>query len=310
MPQPKIPPVVTFSPTSYDALLRCSRKWRYYTVDKLESRFTAATLAYGRAVHKAIEYALGRIKTPPNAEDVADIFERHFRALDERGIIYRDGDELEDKKTIKKSKAKKPKPDKVIIVPGLVTQGRVLVGLWWETFGDEFARANITGIEKDLSFDIAPGLRVHARIDVAWELDDVFYLTNFKTAKAWGADRDALMGADPQLTIEAYLCWRVLGRIPDVITNDVLKKTKTPQVFRRPTTRSRADLELIEAQLIKGAKLARYYKEEAIDLPSYQTSCDYLCNYRPLCQGVEGAEEFYKTRGERVKETEDEIEMD
>jgi len=270
----EIPPLVTFSPTSYKTLLECPRKWHYYAVEQLSSKFTAATLAYGRAAHKAIEFTLARHKTPPTPLQVAHAFGREFKALHVAGIFYKEGDTY----------AK------------LLRHGRRLVRIWYEKSGPGFAAATIVAVEKDLWYDLDAGLRVHARIDLAWELDGVFYLTNFKTAASWGPTNDEHLGVDVQLSIEAYLCWKVLGRRPDIITKDVLKKTKVPEALRRPTERSEADLEAVEPLLHQAAELARFYKRCDIRIPHEVPDCSWRCDYLPLCRSFEGAAAMFKTR--------------
>ena len=281
------PVPVKLSPTSIVAALSCPRKYRYRYVDKLEPRRISSRFAFGKAVHRAIEVAYAYRNTPLEADDVASAFSQHFTALDAQGINYHKKETLE----------------------ALDAKGRALVALWWETFREDVLAAEVLAVEARLSHEVDVGLTVRGYPDIIEERDGRLYIGDHKTLAGWGPSYEVMAAHSVQLTLYGYLYHQQHGVYPDVYYWTVLKKTKVPETFRFYTTRTPAAVDAFGEYAVEVTAAIRFWAERGTYLRNLCRDCN-MCEFAALCQGVEGAEEFYKTRGERVKETEDEIETD
>jgi len=277
------PQHIKLSPSTIIAALSCPRKYKYRYVDELESSSVSARFAFGRAVHKGIEFAYGRRKTSPGVEDVARVFSMHFALLDEQGISYREKESYE----------------------ALDEKGRALVALWWETYGDEVRAVADEPliVEACLSHDVEVGLTLFGHPDVIEERDGLLYIGDHKTLAQWGPSWETMVAQSPQLTLYGYLCHKKLGRYPDVYYWTVLKKTKTPEAFRHFTTRTPEEVDAFEDQAREVAALIRHWEARGRYLRNAGLEC-HRCQYHPLCLDLEGAADSFRPRERRGDEPE------
>ncbi len=276
------PSFVKLSPTRIITALACPRKFRYRYVDGLEPRKLPSILAFGRAVHAAIAAAYAHQNVPLKAEEIARFFAIHFTAQDDQGISYKERESLED----------------------LLEKGKALVTLWWETYRDDVLAANVVSLESELSHDVDVGFAVHGHPDVIEERDGLWYVGEHKTCASWGESDEILVAKSVQLTMYAYLCQKVHGRLPDKFYVTVLKKTKEPRVFRYYTTRTATEVDAFEDYVRGIADLVRFYREKGIYPKNYSRDCSW-CGFNELCWGIEGAEgRFKKRESSRVPERE------
>ena len=293
--QYKGPAVVKLSHTTIETALSCPRKYRYRYVDQLEPVSTPAAFAFGRAVHAAIAAAYGRQKTPMTAEEVAGVFAQNFAAANRDGVSFKEGETFEDRVEKKKSR-KKNAPDVEVLVPGLLSQGRTLVSLWYQRHRDEVLAATVIGCEVFLRHDIDVGLVLQGFADIIEERDGKLYVGDHKTAAGWGPSDEIAAAQSPQLTAYAYLCWKKYNRLPDGLYLTVLKKTKVPDVFRYyAPARTLDDVRAFEDYVRKIAGLIRFYEREHFDVMNVSRECSW-CGFAPLCLGLDGAAAMFKTR--------------
>ena len=281
------PAPVKLSPSTIITALSCARKYKYRYIDDLESATTSARFAFGRAAHKAIEFAYGRRKTPPDADAVADVFTQHFAALDAQGIIYKEKENHED----------------------LDAKGRALVALWWETYGEDVCAVADEPliVEACLTHDVEVGLTLFGHPDVVEERDGLLYVGDHKTLAQWGPSWETMVAQSVQLTLYGYLVKQKLGRYPDVYYWTVLKKTKTPEAFRYFTQRTPADIDAFADTARAVAAQIRFWAERGEYLCNSSLEC-YRCQFSALCLGLEGADGFFKRRERRGDEPTDENE--
>ncbi|HUV85476.1 MAG TPA: hypothetical protein VMX79_00005, partial [bacterium] len=76
----------------------------------------------------------------------------------------------------------------------------------------------------------------------------------------------------------------------------VLKKTKEPDAFRYyAPARTLDDVRAFEDYVRKVAGLIRFYEREHFDVMNVGRECSW-CGFAPLCLGLDGAVEMFKTR--------------
>ena len=273
------PDYVKLSPTRIITALACPRKFRYRYVDGLEPRKLPSILAFGRAIHAAIAAAYAHQNAPLEAEEIARFFAVHFTAQDNEGISYKERESLED----------------------LLEKGKALVALWWETYRDDVLAAKVVSLESELSHDVDVGFAVHGHPDVIEERDGLLYVGEHKTCASWGESDEILVARSVQLTMYAYLCLKVRGRLPDKLYITVLKKTKEPRVFRYFTERTAAEVDAFEDYVRGIADLVRFYQANDTFPKNYSRDCSW-CGFAPLCFDIDGAREMFVSREERKEQ--------
>lgn len=270
------PEYVKLSPTRIITALACPRKFRLRYVDGLEPARMPSMLAFGRAIHAAIAAAYARQNAPMETAEVARAFAHHFEVLEEQGISYKKKETYE----------------------GLLEKGEALVTLWWETFRDDVLAVKVVSLESNIGYDVELGLAVHGYPDVIEERDGLLYVGEHKTVAGWGESDDILVAKSIQLTMYAYLCRKVHGRLPDKFYVTVLKKTKTPDVFRYFTERTAAEVDAFEDYVRGIADLIRFYQENDTFPKNYSRDCSW-CGFNALCWELDGAREMFMSREER-----------
>lgn len=274
---PAGPGVLKLSHTTIATALACPRKFRYRYVDQLEPVATPAAFAFGRAVHAAIAAAYARQNVPMTAEEVAEVFKRHFAALDEQGVSYKDKESSED----------------------LLTKGRALAALWYEKHRDDVLNAKVLACEAHLSYDVDLGLVLQGYADIIEERDGKLYVGDHKTVSSWGESDEVVAAKSVQLTAYAYLCWKKYDRLPDALYITVLKKTKTPDAFRYyAPARTLDEVRAFEDYLRRVAELIRFYERDGVDVMNVGRECAW-CTYAPLCWETENAVGMFKKRERR-----------
>jgi RecB family exonuclease len=270
------PGYVKLSPTRIVTALSCPRKYKLRYIDGLEPAKMPSMLAFGRAIHAAIAAAYARQNAPLDTTEVSERFAAHFKFLDEQGISYKEKESYED----------------------LEAKGRALAALWWETYRDDVLSAKVLSLESAIGHDVEVGLAIHGYPDVIEERDGLVYIGDHKTVAGWGESDEILMAKSVQLTMYAYLCRQVHGRLPDKLYITVLKKTKEPQVFRYFTERTAAEVDALEDYVRGIADLIRFHEENDKYPKNYSRECSW-CGFNALCWELEGAREMFVSREER-----------
>ncbi|MGD8718377.1 MAG: PD-(D/E)XK nuclease family protein [Candidatus Zixiibacteriota bacterium] len=267
------------SPSKIHTALSCPRKYKYRYVDGLTLKRMPSTLAFGRAIHAAIQAAYARQKAPMTVDEVAGSFALYFNHLDKQGIIYKEKESLED----------------------LVEKGKALAAEWWRLFRDDVLAVDILSVESELTVDIGFGLAFRGYPDVIEERDGLLYIGDHKTVASWGESDEILAARSIQLTAYAYLCEKKYGRLPDKLYFTVLKKTKKPQVFRYFTERTRADVDAFEDYVRDVARLINYCGDNGVYPDNITRDCTW-CEFTGLCWGTENARAAFITREERRRQ--------
>lgn len=297
------PDYLKLSPTQIKAALKCPALYHYRYVEKLESLKTPSVLAFGKAVHEAIAAAYARRNAPMTPEEVADVAEHCLRVADKNGISYKDGEALDTREETKTVRGK----ETVVVVAGLVEEARRLVSVWWLQCKDAVLAAGDPVCEVPLTYALDGETEFTCRVDVA-EHDPRGGLTlgDHKTASGWGPSDEQEAAQSIQMWLECWLWWKVKGVVPAGFYFTVLKKTKTPEVFRyyvKPPTAE--ELVAFEDQLRGYAAVARAHKALGRPVKYVQRDCGW-CSFSPLCWKLDGAEAMFTTREARRRQTEPE----
>lgn len=294
-------PYLKLSPTQIQSALTCPAEYWYRYVERLESRRTPSFLAFGKAIHAAIEFAYGRRQTAPTPEDVAAVAEHHLRVADANGVAYKGDEALDDHVVMKKKSRKKDAVEEPVEVPGLVTQARALVALWWLQDRERVAALDDAVTEVSLTYALDGDTEFTCRVDAAERKDGQLWLGDHKTVKGWGDANARAASLSIQMYLECWLWWKINGERVDGFFFNVLKKTKEPEFLRWSLPAPTVDeLVAFEDQLRAFAKIARHHKTLGRPVRAVQQKCGW-CSFAPLCWNLEGARDMFMDRDERRK---------
>lgn len=235
--------------------LACSFKYRLTYIDEVPKPFKPAALAFGSAIHSALEWIHKQIlqgKTMDEAKAI-DIFEADWYAMAIDEIRYKNGE-----------------TEKV-----LLEKGRNMIAVYLESRGDNSIRAVEMPFEVPLA-DVETGetlpIPLKGVIDLVEENDTI---VDFKTAARAMSDED--LANNLQLTVYSYAYTHLTKREP-ALRFDVLFKTKEAKIEHLPTIRTQNDhrkLFFIAKEVLKSISSGVYYPN-----PSWRCTD---CEYRSMC---------------------------
>ncbi len=192
---------------------RCPLKWQFEYLDKRSHERVGASLAFGSAVHAALEThfrALLAGCSTPSPDELLVAFQQAWQAEVARPVQYAQGETVQSLHEL---------------------AGRLLA-----TFAASphaIPDGEILGVEEELRRQVIPGLPdVLARIDLIVRTDDALVLRDFKTARSrWSAANQAESASQLLLYREvARPLAEEFGDLPIRLEFVVLTKTKRPAV--------------------------------------------------------------------------------
>lgn len=242
------------SVSQINSYLLCPLKYRYQYVDALPRPFKAAELAFGSAVHSAIEWwhkerQAGFIHEWQN---VAGIFAADMNAQAIDYLRFKNGDDL----------------------ASLTAKGKELVEVYITNFKGGAPKAVEQGFRVPL-VDLESGERLPLPLDGYFDLlEEGDTVVELKTAaKAYDA---ATVTQHLQLTAYAY-AFRWLRKREPQLRLDVLTKTKKPQLYSYEAVRDTNDMVRffhLAKRVIEGLRAGHFYPNAGFQC----ANCEYYDN--------------------------------
>ena len=235
--------------------LGCGLKYRFNYIDEIPKPFKPAALAFGSAIHKALEWihALKLQEKPVDHEMAIGIFEADWYAMTMDEVRFKTG---ESKKT-------------------MLEKGKNIL----RAYLSHSIKGNVKAVEMLFEVpltDIDTGevleVPLTGIIDLVEEGD---IIVDFKTV-ARAISNDDLC-SNLQLTAYGYAYWHLTKREP-TLRMDLLFKTQKPRIERLATIRSQNDyrkLFFIAKEVLKGITSGIFYPN-----PSWRCND---CEYRSVC---------------------------
>lgn len=248
------------SASSINSYLECGLQYKFSRVDKLKPDFTADTLVYGSAIHKAIEYVqtnrLFGDSTSP--QEAAEFFEKQWREAAEgnENIQYRKGTSFKS----------------------LLAQGRKLMSVYVEAFPD--TGCNVLALEEPFELKLeGVDIPIIGVMDMVEEDDSgTIIITDHKTAaRAFSSEE---IDKNFQLTVYHMAARKngYAGR--DILMKfDCLIKTKTPRFEQLYTLRS----EEAELRAVKKIKCVYQGISKGLFIPNDNSWRCSTCSYKSHC---------------------------
>jgi putative RecB family exonuclease len=258
----KLPDHISYSQLA--VYLQCPLKYRFHYIDGLDPAFTAASLAFGQAVHQAVaSFFQGALEGEYlSADNMIDVYREAWRGCEGPPIQYSNGDT--EKKLLKKAAD--------------------ILTLWHSR---QDPTIEVYGVEEQFSVDLcqkadSPGNGLPALVGYVDHIlkmpDGNITLIDLKTA----ARKPSQLQVDQTLQLTAYsLGAEALGFNPDELSlrMDYLLKTATPDLVTYETSRSEED----RRKFVK--MLTRVWKgiEASIFYPKPDWYCRSSCGYQSQC---------------------------
>ena len=240
--------------------LMCPLKYRYQYVDQLPRPFKAAELAFGSAIHSAIEWWHKERQAEREREwqQVASVFEADMNAQAVDEIRYKNGDDLS----------------------ALVEKGKELLAVYLKEFKGGAPKAVEQAFRVPL-VDSETGERLDLPLDGYFDLlEEGDTIVELKTAaKAYDT---TTLAQHLQLTAYAYAFTIQRKREPN-LRIDILTKTKKPQLHSFEVVRGRNDIIRffhLAKRVIEGIQNGHFYPNAGWQCPS--------CEYYDACQKWRG----------------------
>lgn len=242
------------------AYLTCSLAYFFRYIAKKTPEHTPGPLAFGSAIHRAMETALVQRMAgeAPDLDHIVSVF----------------GGALADSATEAPIRWSEKET-----LGTVMAQARAMLAVWL----DHPRPGRIIGVEESFDVAVAPWLRLTGRVDVIEESEDgnFLLLTDLKSSRsAWG-DEQILQGQD-QLVLYREGLRPLIDAIgkPVRLGWEVILKQKTPRVefielTDPPPTAERA---------IKIATIVQEAIERQIYVPSPGWQCSG-CPFRAACRG-------------------------
>ncbi len=198
---------------SYSAVAthqQCPLKYRFRYIDRLPERFLSANLAFGSAIHGAVELHFNALmlgKAVPSLDDLLEAYHEAWESRKEKTIRYRRGEDR-------------------------AHHTGVAMRMLRAFQGSHLARPDgtILGVEKELRGAVisdCPDLL--GRIDLLVETAGALTVTDLKTARSpWSATQAALAG--DQLLLYAELVRDMAPHKTVHLNFAVITKSKTPSI--------------------------------------------------------------------------------
>jgi putative RecB family exonuclease len=201
----------------------CSLRYYFRYVAQLAEQRTSASLVFGTAIHRALEFYYREIlcgNTPPDVAGLLDTYAESWTEHDGPPIEFGQNDTRES-------------------LDGLAQ--RMLTAFLASEFSKPPVR--VLGIEEELTGHLLPDVPpLLARIDLLIEQSETLVLRDFKTARSRWSDEQAEMAAS-QLLLYQPLVAELVGDRPLRLEFLMLTKTKAPEVLAYPVTFSRQQLQ-------------------------------------------------------------------
>lgn len=240
--------------------LMCPLKYRFTYIDQLPKAFKAAELAFGSAMHSAIEWwhkerQSGRLR---EWSEVAGIFESDMHAQGVGEIRFKNGDDL----------------------AALIEKGRELVAVYLKEYKGGAPQAVEQAFRVPL-VDLETGERLSLPLDGYFDLiEEGDVVVELKTA-ARVYDITTLT-QHLQLTAYAYAFQFLRKRSPN-LRIDILTKTKKPLLYSIEVARNQNSMVRfvhLAKYVIEGIRAGQFYPNAGWQCPS--------CEYFEVCQKWRG----------------------
>jgi hypothetical protein len=238
--------------------LTCSLQYFFRYVAGVKPEFTPGALAFGSAMHRAMETALVQrmAGVEPVLDDLVTVVETALAEADAEAPI---------RWAERSGRAE------------AVAQARAMLEVWLA-----YPRpGKILGVEESFEVELAPWLpKLQGRVDLVTEEPDALVLTDLKTARsAWGEEQ-VLQGQDQLVLYREGLrdLIEAVGK-PVKLAWELVLKQKTPRVERielsdPPVTADRA---------VRTATIVLEAIERQIHVPAPGIQC-HGCPYRTACR--------------------------
>ncbi len=240
--------------------LLCPLKYRFNYIDKLPKPFKAAELAFGSAIHSAIEWWHKERQAERNREwqDIASVFEADLNAQAVDEIRFKNGDDLSS----------------------LIDKGKELLAVYVKEYKGTTPKAVEQGFRVPL-VDLETGERIDLPLDGYFDLlEEGDTVVELKTAaKVYDL---TTITQHLQLTAYAYAFSWLRKREPN-LRLDILTKTKKPQLHSFEVFRDQNDKVRffhLAKRVIEGIHSGHFYPSAGWLCPS--------CEYFDVCQKWRG----------------------
>lgn len=238
--------------------LSCSLAHFFRYVAKETPEFTPGPLAFGSAIHRAMETALvqrmaGEV---PDVDHIVGVFGGALAESEAEAPIR-----WSEKETL----------------GTVIAQARAMLAVWL----DHPRSGRIIGVEESFDVAVTPWLRLTGRADVIEESEDGFLLlTDLKSSRSAWSDEQVLQGQDQLVLYREGLrpLIEAIGK-PVKLAWEVILKQKSPRVERIELTNPPPTAE----RAIKTATIVLEAIEKQIFAPSPGWACA-SCPYRGPCR--------------------------
>ena len=240
--------------------LLCPLKYQYQYLDQLPRPFKAAELAFGSAIHSAIEWWHKERQAERTRAwtEVASVFDADMNAQSVDEIRFKNGDNLSS----------------------LVEKGKELLAVYIKEYEGAQPKAVEQGFRVPL-VDSETGERLDLPLDGYFDLlEEGDTVVELKTA-AKVYDATTLL-QHLQLTAYAYAFYTLRKREPN-LRIDILTKGKKPQLHSFEITRTNNDKVRffhLAKRVIEGIQKGQFYPNAGWQCPS--------CEYYEICQKWRG----------------------
>lgn len=240
------------------AWLTCSLAYFFRHISKEKPEFTPGPLAFGSAIHLALETALVQRMAgeEPTLDHLVGVFEG---SLDEAGV----------QAPIRWSEKETRE--------SVVAQARAMIDVWLR----HPRPGKVIGVEESFAVELAPWLpKLHGRVDLIEEGEAVT-IVDLKTSRsAWGEEQ-ILQGQD-QLVLYREGLKRIIEAIgkPVKLAWEIILKQKVPKVVRIEVPEPQPTAE----RVIKTATMVLEAIEKQIFVPSPGLMQCHGCPFRAACR--------------------------
>ena len=206
---------------------QCPLKFYYRYVLGLPEEEVSSSLAFGGAIHAALEYHFNRLMAGLPAPDLDALAEAFWVAWRDRSeaasIRFSSGEDLRSVATLARHVLHAFQASRLA-----QASGRILAV-------EEPVRESIIPDAPDLL----------ARLDLLIETDDALAVIDFKTSRSRWSNAQVELAAE-QLLLYSELAWPLAGGRPLQLANLVLTKTRTPEAQLLPVAVNRQRVEQVK----------------------------------------------------------------
>jgi len=240
------------------AYLTCSLQYFFRYVAQEKPEFTPGALAFGSALHRAMEESL--------------VGQMAGQEIDLDHLIVTFGTSLDEAEV--EAAIRWPERDNR---ESVTAQAKTMLDIWLR----HPRSGKILGVEESFEVELTPWLRLSGRVDVVEETDDGYLLlTDLKSSRAAWGDEQVLQGQDQLVLYREGLrpLIEAVGK-PVKLAWEVILKQKAPRVERieltDPPSADRA---------IRTATIVQEAISKQIFVPSPGAMQCHGCPYRAACR--------------------------